>query len=223
MKFASYATLVSVLAMALAACSDATFNDAPNTKVDPEPVAQEEPAPLPPPVEEPIAQIEALPVEQRLESNELVARVNEAQAINKEYASQIPGVSTVKVGVNFEDTAVGSDLDYNDAVLCFQGYFKVDKFNVVSALNQTVVATTSSISGCSHTVEVLVVHADGTAAAPIVYNSRMMGPLNLTFKTGDRLDVSLTAIDGCDMGVKRNMADPNFAKIQIGLCNTTGR
>lgn len=210
------------LVVALGACSDASFNDAPRATPQVEaPVLAEEPPPAPEP--EPLVFEDEVPVGKSQVNASLSAEIEEAELLNKEYSAQIPGVSTVRVGVNFEDRTVLSDFDYNDAVLCFQGYFKVDQARVVSAINQTIVATTSSISGCNHTVEVLIVHPNGTSEAPILYDSRSKTPLNLAFKTGDRLNVSITAVeDECDAGVKKDMSNPNFAKVLIGICNTSG-
>lgn len=133
-----------------------------------------------------------------------------------------PGVEVTKVGVNFEDVPVGGDGDYNDAVLCFQGKFKVDNSNVVSVANQTVTGTTFSASGCNHNVTAEVIHKDGTKEAPVSYDSRATTPVTLKFKVGSKLEVYMTPYKGCNEGVRRNMHSPADARVQPNVCNNTG-
>ena len=96
-----------------------------------------------------------------------------------------------QLGVNFEDEGLQGDRDYNDAVLCFKGHFNVDGTNVVSFLEQDVVGTTSSISGCNHTIQVQIINNDGTSEPLIQYDSKSTTPVNMHFKVGSRLEVAL--------------------------------
>ncbi len=72
--------------------------------------------------------------------------------------AKIPGLPVIRAGVNFEDSRAG-DADYNDAVLCFEGNFKVDGALVTSTSKQKVIASTYSHAGCNHTVKVVIVSA----------------------------------------------------------------
>jgi hypothetical protein len=141
------------------------------------------------------------------------------------HVEDIPGVPVVRVGVNFEDLGFSgdNDRDYNDAVLCFSGHFKVDGTNVVSIADQTVMGTTSSISGCHHRIKVTIVAPDGTSSAPIVYDSRRTQPVPLPFTIGSRLEVTMTPYDKCNPGVERTMHQPQHARVAPDVCNTTGR
>ena len=136
---------------------------------------------------------------------------------------EIAGTPVVRVGVNFEDQGAGGDADYNDAVLCFTGAFKVDRATVISTQAQQVIATTSSISACRHEVRVQVVHPDGRAEAPAVFDSASGAQVALRFELGSRLDVTMRTVSGgCDP-TERSMTEPAWAQVLLDRCNTTGR
>ena len=136
----------------------------------------------------------------------------------------IPGVPVIRVGVNFEDLGFStkSDHDYNDAVLCFSGNFKVDGTDVVSTKAQTVEGTTSSISGCHHTIKVTIIAPDGTPGTPVSYDSRRVEPVEMRFELGSKLEVTMTPYDNCNPGVERTMHQPEHARVAPDVCNTTG-
>lgn len=60
----------------------------------------------------------------------------------------------VTIGFNFEDA---TDADYNDAVTCTSGFFKIDRDYAVSLKHQTVRVSTRQNSAYNHTVHVFVV------------------------------------------------------------------
>lgn len=138
-------------------------------------------------------------------------------------ATQIPGTPVVRVGINFEDQGAGGDADYNDAVLCFAGNFKVDGSSVISTQPQDVVATTSSISDCRHQVQVQIVHPDGRASTPLTFRSDSGTQVPMRFELGSRLEVSMQSITGGCNPVGRTMHEPDWARVQLDRCNTTGR
>ena len=136
---------------------------------------------------------------------------------------EIAGTPVVRVGVNFEDQGANGDADYNDAVLCFTGAFKVDRATVISTEAQEVIATTSSISACRHQVRVQVVHSDGRAEAPAEFDSASGARVALRFELGSRLDVTMRTVSGgCDP-TERSMTEPAWAQVLLDRCNTTGR
>lgn len=136
---------------------------------------------------------------------------------------QIAGTPVVRVGINFEDQGAGGDADYNDAVMCFTGNFKVDGSTVISTEAQDVVATTSSISDCHHQVTVQIVHPDGRATSPIVFRSNAGAQVPMRFELGSRLEVAMQSITGGCSPVGRTMHEPAWARVQLDRCNTTGR
>jgi hypothetical protein len=140
----------------------------------------------------------------------------------EEYVKNLPGEPAVRVGVNFEDLRVNGDSDYNDAVLCFKGKFKVDGSKVVSTANQKVEANTWSISGCHHEIRVVIEHRDGTSEPEARFDSRTQGTIPLTFKVGSRLEVFMTPTDFCDAGVERDMHAAQDARVQVNVCNDQG-
>lgn len=137
--------------------------------------------------------------------------------------ARLPGKIVKRVGVNFEDRTWGSDRDYNDAVLCFKGSFKVDQTSVVSLKKQTVQASTSSRSLCRHKVTAKIVHPDGSEADETTYDSKQVGDLPLAFEIGDRLVVTMvTTAGGCGGDVK-SMDSPESCRVLLDVCNTQGR
>jgi hypothetical protein len=131
---------------------------------------------------------------------------------------EIPGVKVQRVGVNFEDH---TDFDYNDAVMCFQGNFKIEGTNVVSYQQQSVAAKTYSASGCDHRVDVKIVHTDGTSQS-FSYRSDSGETLQLPFRIKSRLEVTMTTIDGgCDR-TPITMHDQQNALVKGDVCNNTG-
>lgn len=130
----------------------------------------------------------------------------------------IPGTKVQRVGLNFEDF---TDFDYNDAVMCFEGNFKIEGTSVVSYENQQVTARTFSASGCQHRVDVVIVHADGTSEA-MSYLSRTGGPLTLPFRIKSKLEVTVTTIGGgCDR-TPITMHNKQYALVKPDVCNDSG-
>jgi hypothetical protein len=141
-----------------------------------------------------------------------------------EEIAKLPGVEVVKVGVNFEDMGLSGDRDHNDAVLCFDGHFKVDATpgNVVSIKEQVVTGRTFSSSGCKHNVKVEIVHKDGTKEAPITFASNSGQQVTMNFKKGSKLEVYMTATDGCSPGVEKNMHTNVDCKVEPDVCRDSG-
>lgn len=141
-----------------------------------------------------------------------------------EIVARIPGVEVIRVGVNFEDLGFSSksDNDYNDAVLCFEGKFKVENTDVVSIKAQTVTGKTFSGSGCNHKVRVEIVHSDGSKEPDIEFDSRDTNPVQMQFKTGSKLEVYMTPYKGCNEGVVRNMHQSQHALVKPNVCNNSG-
>ena len=137
--------------------------------------------------------------------------------------TEIAGTPVVRVGVNFEDQGAGGDADYNDAVMCFAGNFKVDGSTVISTQRQQVVASTSSISDCHHEVRVEIFHPDGTREAPVSFRSNSGTQVPMRFELGSRLEVSMQSITGGCSPVGRTMHDRDWARVLLDQCNTTGR
>ena len=135
----------------------------------------------------------------------------------------IAGAPVTRVGINFEDQGAGGDADYNDAVLCFAGHFKVDGTSVISTQAQQVVATTSSISACRHVVRVDIYHPDGRTEQPIAFESSSGVEVPMRFELGSRLEVSMQSVTGGCNPVGRTMHEPDWARVQLDRCNTTGR
>jgi hypothetical protein len=134
--------------------------------------------------------------------------------------AKLPGVEVVKVGVNFEDSGLQGDRDHNDAVLCFEGKFKVDypKGDVVSTKKQTVVASTYSSAACQLAVRVEVVHSDGSKEDPIGFPANWGQQVTLNFKKGSKLEVYMTSVSGCHQGVEKNMHSNVDAKVEPDFC-----
>ncbi len=128
-----------------------------------------------------------------------------------------------RVGVNFEDLDASQDpdFDYNDVVLCFSGEFLVQNSDVVANADQTVVAQVFSASGCSHRVDVHIVNpADNTFIA-MSFMSKGTSAVNLSFKTGYKLEVWETPVSGpCEY--PRSMHDGGYAKVLPNVCNLSG-
>jgi hypothetical protein len=135
---------------------------------------------------------------------------------------QIAGQPVVRVGINFEDLRRG-DADYNDAVLCFEGDFKVRGTEIVSTEYQDVVAFTSSLSVCRHHVRVEVLNPDGTREPPILFDSRSGAQVPITFRPGSRLEVFMTPYEGDCGDEERSMHDAGSCQVLLDRCNTTGQ
>ena len=130
----------------------------------------------------------------------------------------IPGVKVQRVGLNFEDAA---DFDFNDAVMCFEGLFKIEGTDVVSYKQQTVVAKTFSASGCDHRVDVRILHDDGTTEM-FSYRSDSGESLSLPFRIKSKLDVTVTTIQGgCD-ATPVSMHNAQYALVKANVCNDSG-
>ncbi|MBK9032990.1 MAG: hypothetical protein IPL61_17250 [Myxococcales bacterium] len=136
---------------------------------------------------------------------------------------QIAGTPVVRVGVNFEDQGAHGDRDYNDAVMCFQGRFKVDGTQVVSTERQEVIASTSSISACRHRVRVEIIHADGGHETPVEFASNSGARVAMHFEPGSRLEVSVQSLSGGCSSDVMSMHDQTAARVLLDQCNTTGR
>lgn len=130
----------------------------------------------------------------------------------------IPGTKIQRVGINFEDF---TDFDFNDAVLCFEGNFKIEGTNVVSYQTQTIAAKTFSASGCDHRIDVTILHADGTEAS-FSYRSDSGQTLQLPFKVKSKLAVTMTTIAGSCPKTPVTMHHPTYALVKGGVCNNTG-
>lgn len=135
----------------------------------------------------------------------------------------IAGTPVVRVGINFEDAGPAGDHDYNDAVMCFQGAFKVDGTRIVSTENQQVSATTWSHSDCHHNVRVEITHADGRREPPISFASNAGVQVPMRFEVGSRLEVFVQTYSGGCSRDEMNMHQPENAQVLLDRCNSTGR
>ena len=131
-------------------------------------------------------------------------------------------VSVSKWGVNFEDMP-GTDEDYNDSVFCFSGSFDVTSTNITSLSLQEVKATTSSISFCKHSLQVSVFKSDDTLSWSKLFLASSENEISFQIGKGEKIEVNMFAVDGCDAGVSRSMRDGRFAKILKNQCNKTGQ
>lgn len=134
------------------------------------------------------------------------------------------GTHVLKVGINFEDLWDNgkSDNDYNDAVLCFSGKFSVKDRSITSLIGQTVSATTSSISGCQHTITAVVTDNAGKKIKEVSYDSRSKDAVSLPFTKGATLSVFMEPTGGPCSRVKVAMTEPKAAIVQPDVCNTSG-
>jgi len=146
--------------------------------------------------------------------------VDEGDIMTDEEIAKIAGVDSVKVGVNFEDKP-GGDNDRNDAVLCFEGRFKVDSpaGNVISLKNQEVKASTFSDAGCSHDVRVEIHHDDGTKETPVTFDSKSGQYLTLKFKKKSKLEVFFKSKSGSCPQTERNMHETAICEVAANVCN----
>ncbi len=136
--------------------------------------------------------------------------------------AQIAGTPVVRVGVNFEDLGSQGDRDYNDAVMCFEGQFKVDGTRVVSIEAQRVIATTSSRSDCRHRVRVEIHHADGSTEVPVTFESRSGQQVPMEFRIGSRLEVFMQTYQGGCAKDEITMHQPDDCRVLLDRCNTSG-
>ncbi len=135
----------------------------------------------------------------------------------------IAGTPVVRVGVNFEDMGQAGDRDYNDAVMCFQGAFKVDGTQVVSTEAQQVTATTWSHSDCRHRVRVEITHADGRREPAISFDSNAGVQVPMRFEVGSQLAVFVqTFAGGCGRD-EMSMHETANAQVLLDRCNSTGQ
>ena len=139
----------------------------------------------------------------------------------KEELEKLPGQNAVKVGVNFEDNArQDSDMDFNDAVLCFEGNFKVSEGQIFSLKKQSVKSTTFSASGCKHDVKVVVKSRDGKVEFQKRFSSKSNTPFNMPFKVGSQLFVDLLVAEESKPGCSdANLATKKRVKAQVNFCN----
>ena len=139
-------------------------------------------------------------------------------------------VAKTRVGINFDDGgSIGGDADrdYNDAVLCFLGEFRVDtqRARVLASKAQTVPVFFTRRAACDNTVNILVLHADGSRDGPRHYRAQQNATtsFNLSFAAASELKVELMAGSGCNFfGAPRSMDDPDAAKIEMDVCRTDG-
>lgn len=139
-------------------------------------------------------------------------------------------VAKTRVGINFDDGgSIGSDADrdYNDAVLCFRGEFRVDtqRARVLASKAQTVAVFFTRRAACENAVNILVLHADGSRDGPRQYRAQQNSTIsfNLSFAPASELKVELIAGSDCNFfGAPRSMDDPDAAKIEVDVCRTDG-
>lgn len=140
-----------------------------------------------------------------------------------EELAKLPGVEVVRAGVNFEDSPSG-DNDKNDAVLCFEGKFKVDSGSgdVTSLAKQTVTVSTFSSSGCKHDVRVEVHHDDGSKEAPITFRSNSGQTLSLKFKKKSKLEVFMKTVEGSCPKIEYDMHNAQMCQVAADVCRNQG-
>ncbi len=128
------------------------------------------------------------------------------------------GKLVTKVGVNFEDSTVNSDADFNDVILCLTGQFRVEANRFVSTANQNISLTTSKGGACKHNVRIVLVDTadkEGSATLPSDYAQAFV--VN-NFHIGDSVRFEMVATEGCDPGIIRSMSDAAVAKITPDAC-----
>lgn len=141
--------------------------------------------------------------------------------------------STIRLGINFEDIPDGGDLDFNDAVMCFEGKFRYSSEAVVSAEDQTLDIDVYSISGCEHTMTLVIKDSNGIPdpSRKRTFSSRAVSVPSVTLLKGDQLFVSM-AVGGECSEYTRNMGDKfsgwtnrdsYVAVIEKDVCRTTGK
>jgi hypothetical protein len=134
-----------------------------------------------------------------------------------------PGVPAVRVGVNFEDHPFTGDKDFNDAVLCFTGKVAVSPGSVVSLEDQTIAGVVTKRSGCDADMTIRII-GPGTYSWVRQLRASQQPTYQMPFKTGSRLEVIFNPDAGCgDNGrTPVSMYNPQWARIQANVCNTTG-
>lgn len=130
-------------------------------------------------------------------------------------------VSVAMFGVNFEDSP-GQDDDYNDAVLCFNGYFTVSNTAIVSDKDQEIQAVNFSAAGCSLQLELTVLR-ETELIYRVTFDSKLPNATPISFKAGDRLEVVMISLDEqCGKNARRLMSDSNYAQVRLNTCNKAG-
>jgi len=130
----------------------------------------------------------------------------------------ISGTKIQRVGINFED---GTDFDFNDAVICFEGFFKMEGTEVVSYKQQTVVAKTFSASACDHRIDIRIHHDDGSTDS-FSFRSDIGKDVSLPFRIKSKLDVTMTTIyGGCDQ-TPVSMHNQQYTVVKANVCNDSG-
>ncbi|MBI5211375.1 MAG: hypothetical protein HY927_15480 [Elusimicrobia bacterium] len=134
---------------------------------------------------------------------------------------RVAGVAQ-QVGVGFEDTMEGSDNDFDDAVVCLSGLFKVQGAHVTSYTEQDVVATVSASSACRHKVRIAAWNPDKTREKEVVVDSQDAAPVRLHMRMNSRLEVAMTPYEGagCRVGEERGMRDPRACRVTAGPCGS---
>ncbi|MEY4630863.1 MAG: hypothetical protein RIQ81_983 [Pseudomonadota bacterium] len=151
---------------------------------------------------------------------------------NQQTTCNFTYLTTIKLGVNFEDLADGGDMDFNDAVLCFKGKFRYTSDFVESAQNQDIEINVQNRSGCDHTMTIEVRKPDGTIRSIPNFTSRAApNPVKITLQTGDRLLTTMNPLP-CSAPVSRRkigekiIGGPNNGLYGVQLlkdqCNNTG-
>lgn len=134
-----------------------------------------------------------------------------------------PGVPAVRVGVNFEDHPFTGDKDFNDAVLCFTGKVAVSPGSVVSLEDQTIAGVVTKRSGCDADMTIRII-GPGDYSWIRQLRVSQQPTYQMPFKTGSRLEVIFNPDHRCgDNGrIPVSMYNPDWARIQANVCNTTG-
>ena len=133
------------------------------------------------------------------------------------------GISVQQVGINFEDF---TDMDYNDAVMCFTGVFSIKNKEILSLREQTVTANFYSISGCSHQLNIRLIHPDqcGAGSEENYTSSSSGAAMTFTFKKGTKLIVDMINLnDMCANETGNSVSmQSNYAIVEPNECRTTG-
>lgn len=140
------------------------------------------------------------------------------------------GEPVSKVGINFEDNvkASGGRPDFNDAVLCFEGKFKVNKETreILSAEDQTITPSTFAAGQCKHHLKISIVSGGSVSNTESVVPNRTYGSEGmpqLVFKKGDSLEVEMIPDNpSCADGLERKHIEKDFSEVDYDTCNNTG-
>ena len=135
----------------------------------------------------------------------------------------VPGVSAIRVGVNFEDHPFTGDRDFNDAVLCFTGKVAVSPGSVVSLEDQTIAGVVTKRSACDADMTIRIT-GPGSYSWVRSFRASDQPTYQMPFRAGSTLEVIFNPAAGCGDNNRTpvSMYNPQWAQILPNVCRTTG-